>query len=330
MPRELDAEIEDMASSNMSDLDETTAAAPADQQADDAASSPATGETEDNLLSVVRDVVSESRGQADAASPADGGDDSAGKGQQEPKGPDDENFTDVPFHKHPRFQQLLRKAKAHEQDAERYHNVVGFLDRAGLTDQEAADGLSIMGLAKTDPAEAWKQIKPWVQKLLIASGEALPDELRQRVQSGEMSQEAALELSRATARAQSMQASQSFREQQEQSRQQKAAANSLLTTAQTWEQDRFAKDPNFATKQTAVMKEILFLQQTEGRPNTPEGVKAQLDKAYKAVNASLRAPAPAAPQRQAVRPVTGGQVAGNQQPAAQSTLDIVRAHRRSG
>jgi hypothetical protein len=328
MPRELDDNIEDLEPSTSPDLDETTAAATADQQTDDAASSPATGETEDNLLSVVRDVVSESRGQADAASPAEGAE-SEGTEQQEQKKQDDEDYSDVPFHKHPRFQQLLRKSKAFEQDAVRYQNVVGFLDQAGLTDAEAADGLTIMGLAKTDPAEAWNQIKPWVQNLLRAAGEVLPDDLQQRVQSGEMSREAAQELSRATARAQSMQAAQSFREQQAQQRQQTEAVNSLRNTAQSWVQDRFTKDPNFATKETAVMKEVLFLQQTDGKPNTPEGVKAQLDKAYRAVNAALK-PAPVAPQRQAIRPVTGGKVAGNQQPAATTTLDIIRANRRSG
>jgi hypothetical protein len=67
---------------------------------------------------------------------------------------------------------------------------------------------------------------------------------------------------------------------------------------------------------------------TEGRPNTPEGVKAQLEKAYKAVNATFRPPAPV-PQRRPVAPVTGGQVAGNQRPEAMSTLDIVKANRRA-
>lgn len=329
----LDDKIEELEPSTSSDLDETTAAAQADQQTDDAASSPATGENEDkDLLSVVRDVVKESRATSDTASPAGDGDENEGQGQQgEQKKPDDENFSDVPFHKHPRFQHLLRERNTFKQDAVRYQNVVGFLERNNLDDSEAADALIAAGLAKTDPAKCWETIKPWVQKVLQAAGEVLPDEIQQRVQAGEMSREAALELSRAQARAQSFQAAQSFREQQAQRQQQTAAVEELRNTAQSWVQDRYAKDPNFATKETAVMKEVLFLQQTEGRPNTAEGVKAQLKKAYDAVNASLKPAAPApAPQRPAIRPVTGGQVAGNQQPAAATTLDIIRANRRTG
>ncbi len=308
------------------DLDETVAV---NAEPENAASSPATGETEDNdLLSVVRDVVKESREPAEPASPAESGEEASG--QPEAKAQDDENFSDVPFHKHPRFQRLLQERNTFKTDAARYKNVESFIDNAGLSAEEAADGLSIMGLAKTDPAEAWKQIKPWVQNLLIASGEALPEDLRQRVQSGEMSQEAALELSRANARVQSTHATQSFREQREQHRQQTEAANSLRNAAQEWVQDRVLKDPNFANKETAVLKEVLFMQQTEGKPNTRAGVTDQLQRAYKAVNSALKPAAPAPQPKTAIRPVTGGQVAGNQQPADMSTLDIIRANRRAG
>lgn len=308
-------------------LDETAATPSQEQQPDAAVSSPATGENEDkDLLSVVRDVVKETREKSDPASPAEGENEETG---QAPKKDDDENFTDVPFHKHPRFQHLLRERNTFKQDAQRYQNVENFLDTVGLTAEEAADGMTIMGLAKTDPAEAWKQIKPWVQKLLIASGEALPEDLRTRVQNGEMSQEAALELSRAKARNEAATAAQSFREQQATRREATDLSNSLRQTAQDWTRDRYAKDPNFANKETAVLKEVLFLQQTEGRPKSPEGVTDQLQRAYKAVNSALKPAAPAAPARTAIRPVTGGKVAGHQQAEPESMLDIVRANRRA-
>ncbi|MGF7008111.1 hypothetical protein [Aminobacter sp. BE322] len=324
----LDDNIEDLEPSADPNLDvQADTAAPAAKPAE-ANSSAATGETEDNdLLSVVRDVVGESKAKSQAASPAEGEEDE-GQGA-EPKKPDDENYEDVPFHKHPRFQHLLRKSKAFEQDAARYQNVQNFLEQAGLTGEEAADGLSVMGLAKTNPAEAWKQIKPWVQKLLIASGEVLPDDLRTRVQSGELSQEGAVEISRARATAASVTAAQTFEQQQRERREQTTLRTSLLTAAEDWERDRQIKDPNFSAKVEPLQKEIAFLQMKEGRPNTPEGVKDQLKRAYKAVNDQFRPPAPApSQQRREIRPVTGGQVAGGQKPENVSTLDIVRANRR--
>ena len=296
---------------------------------DDANSSDATGENSDeSLLSVVRDVVAEGRkDKAEAASPAEGEEGSDGTG--EPK-KDDEDYSDVPFNKHPRFQQLVRKAKAFEQDAQRYQNVQGFLDQTGLSAEEAADGLSIMGLAKTDPAGAWEKIKPWVQKLLVASGEVLADDLQQRVAAGEMTQAAALELSRARAASQNAAAARSFHEQRAQRQQQTDVSTALQTAAQTWEDNRRAKDPNFDAKHRAVMAEVRQLIAEEGMPTSPQGVRAQLDKAYKAVNERFAPPAPAPQKRPPIRPVTGGQVAGGQPlPKDASALDIVRAHRRT-
>jgi type II secretory pathway pseudopilin PulG len=329
----LDDQIEDMDPSNMSDLDETAAVKENLTTAEHAASSPATGEDDNDLLSVVRDVVKD-RKVVDTASPAEGEEVEGLTGEQLKK-PDDENYSDVPFNKHPRFQQLLRKAKTYEQDAGRYHNVERFLFDAGISSEEAFDGLTIMGLAKTNPAQAWQQIRPWLEKLVVAAGEVIPDDLRQRVAKGELTQDAAIEVSKARATTASLQAAQSFRQQQEQRRQEMDSGHAIQQAAAAWENDRLAKDPNFATKQPAIMKEVLFLQRTEGMPKTPQEVTDMLKKAYKTVNDGLK-PAPVVvPQtRQPQRPVTGGQVAGNQRPTPagkeMSTLDIIRANRRAG
>lgn len=324
----LDDQTLDTASSDVSAVDEKVVSANV-VTPDDAASSPATGANEaaqPDMLSVVRDVVKESRSDPAVASPAEGevvADPEVGAEKR-----DEDDWSDVPFNKHPRFQKLLHERNSFKVDAERYNNVVDFLDQANLTDTEAADGLRIMGLAKTNPAAAWEQIKPWVQKVLVAAGEIIPDELTQRVAAGELSRDAALEIARANAKAQSYEAARTFEQQRAEQRQMQEFTSSIISAADSWENDRVLKDPNFNAKRPALQKEILYLQMVEGKPNTPEGVKAQLNKAYRAVNASLPV-APAAPVRQPVRPVTGGQVAGNQSDAPRSTLDIVRANRRS-
>ncbi|MFA5897865.1 MAG: hypothetical protein WC829_02005 [Hyphomicrobium sp.] len=307
----------EMDPSDISDLDEQ--AKPVTAEPDDAASSPATGETDADLLSVAQSAIKEVVEPKVTAPPADDVDD----GSSEPKKPDDVDYSDVPFNKHPRFQQLLRKSKEYEQDAVRYRNVEGFISDAGLEAEEAAEILTIGGLIKTNPVEAWARIKPTIQKLLVAAGEIVPDDLQGRVANGEMSREAAIEVSRARAAYSAVQGQQAFREQRQAATEHSNFARSLTTAASDWERDRTIKDPNYADKQQAIMKEVLYLQQTDGRPNTPEGVKAQLQKAYKAVNESFRAPAPPV-TRPAVKPVTGGQVVGNQRPAPKNTLDIVK------
>lgn len=282
---------------------------------------------DEDSLSVVRDVVDKNRPKAEAAaSSATGEEDGGDPGDsEEPKEQDNENYSDVPFNKHPRFQEVLGKLKASEVDATRYRNVQNFIDSQGLSANEAADGLAVMGLMKTNPVEAWKRLQPTVQKLLVAAGVVLPDDLKARVQAGEISQEAALEVSRSRAAVQSVQVQQTFDQQRAETQRKADAAAALVNAAQAWESDRQVKDPNFAAKLPALQKEVAWLQATEGRPDTPDGVKAQLKKAYDAVNASQPAITTTPRLKPAITPVNGGQVNGSVRPAPKNTLDIIQS-----
>ncbi len=332
---DLDDQIEDMEPSTMSQDDVQQ---PADKAAEStpASSSDATGDTDDSLLSVVRDVVGESRKPDDqTASQAEGEEEGSG---DEATAEGEEDFSDVPFVKHPRFRKVLAerrdfkaRAESAEQDATRYRNVQQFMDQNGLEANEAADLLVIGGLIKTNPVEAWKRMKPTVQKLLVAAGEVLPPDLQDRVQKGELSSEAALEVSRSRATQQSMQVAQSFQDRRRQHEQQQSAATALMQAANDWEAERTKKDPNFAAKMPLLEREIAYLHRSEGVPNTPDGVREQLKRAYTEVNKAFKAPAPVQqqqpPQRPAVKPaitpVRGGEVAGGAKPEIKSTMDVL-------
>lgn len=330
-----DKEFEGTASSANPVLDEQgTEAAQADaSQPVDAASSPATGEDDDGLLSVVRDVVGASRKPDDLAAPPAAGEENSEDGQQEPTAQDDEDYSDVPFHKHPRFQQLLRKAKTHEQDATRYRNVQNFMDQNGLEANEAADLLIVGGLMKTNPVEAYRLAKPMIKKLLIAAGEVLPADLQQRVRAGELNQQAALEVSRSRATQQSVETARSFEQQRNARTSQQQVLGAARGAAESWAAERHRKDPNFEAKWPSFIRELTFLQRFEGVPNTPDGVRAQLQKAYKGVvpPAASAAPQPR-PVKQAITPVRGGAVAGSAAPKVENTMDVLKnvmAKRRS-
>jgi hypothetical protein len=335
MPKEQD-EIEDM------DVDSSTAsedvAAEVSQEAEAAAaeSSTATDETEVDTLSIVRDVVSGTQGEpAAAASSAEGeeaGDQEVEGQDSQEQAPDD--YSDVPFHKHPRFKQLISERDSLRGDSVEYRKITTYLDQNGLTYQEAAEGLEVMALMKLDPEKAWAALEPRVKMLLEATGRVLPQDLAERVKAGELTKAVALELSQERARNKAIAARQKFEAEHGQRQQQTQAVQAVVTAAQAWEADRELKDPNFAAKRPRIMEKLAFLHATEGRPNSPDGVKAQLKKAYDAVNkeiGSQAAPAPAArpvPQKKpALRPVVGGQVAGNAQPAAggpKSTMDVIK------
>lgn len=328
MPKELD-EIEDM-DAESSAAPALDVAADATEQSDapaaDATSSAATDETEVDSLSVVRDVVDQREKEPTAAAPsAEGEEAGEGAGGPASKEVDNEEYSDVAFHKHPRFQHLIRERNSFREDAVRYNNVQNFLDQSGLSAKEAADGLSIMGLAKTNPQEAWKALKPFVQRVLVAAGEVLPDDLAKRVTAKELTRDAAMEISRARATVQSTEVRQRFDQQRSESHQQAQQSQSLVDTADAWEQDRRLKDPNFDAKFDRLQEKIAFLHATEGKPKDIAGVKGQLKRAYDAVNKEVSSVVPIRqPQKKAVRPVNGGQVAGNARPEIASTVDLIK------
>jgi hypothetical protein len=303
-------------------IDDVDASTPAEQSTP-AESSPATDVKKpegEGTLSVVRDVVDKSRAKPAEASSAEGVEPGEKPGAKTPKELDNENYTDVPFNKHPRFQKVLGELRESKADAQRYQNVQTFIDNIGLDAKEAADTLRIGGLIKTDPVTAWKELLPIVQKVAIAAGEMLPDDLKQMVAEGKMPREAAIEVSRSRAQVSTVTARTEWEQQRSQERQATEARNAIQGAVTSWESERRARDPNFEAKMPAIQKEVLWLQAKDGRPTTAEGVRAQLQKAYEAAVPPQAAAAP----RQAKRPVTGGQVS-NVQPEIKSTKDAIEA-----
>lgn len=304
-------------------------AADASKEAEQSASAQSSGAEDVNeaadegSLSIVRDVVSKTEEGAGAAASSANGADGREAGDPKPTTEqDDENYTDVPFHKHPRFQQVIGRLKTAETDAQRYRNVENFIAEQGLTGEETQQLLVIGGLIKTNPVEAWKQMLPTIQKLAIVAGEVLPDDLKQRVAAGEVSRDVALDLSRQRAANQSLAARQEWERNSSQQRAAVETQQRIGQTVQSWESDRRARDPNFEAKLPAIEREVAWLQSKEGKPRDVEGVRDQLQRAYTAVSAQFVAPASTA-ARPAKRPVTGGQVNGNVRPEITSTLDII-------
>ena len=107
---------------------------------------------DEDALSVVRDVV-DKRPKAETEAPSATAAAATPAGQARQKEPDDEAFSDVPFNKHPRFQELLQQRNDFKTDAVRYRNVQDFIDNNGLSAEEAAELLTVGGLIKVDPGQ---------------------------------------------------------------------------------------------------------------------------------------------------------------------------------
>ncbi len=290
-----------------------------------------------DLLSVVRDAVAKTGD--DQASPAgqEGSDPTptgeAASAQESTE--DNENFSDVPFHKHPRFQSVIRqrnelrqKAERFEHGAKQYEQVQAFLDANGLSDEEAGEFLQLRALMKSNPAEAWKTLKPVVQQLLVEAGEVLPPDLADAVRKGEVTKARAIEISRLRAAQTSMTKTQEQAQRQAQQRAVQEQAQARMNTVAEWEKATKLKDPDYAAKEEDVKIHVVYLQKLRGMPKSPEGARKMVEEAYETVNKKF---APRVAPRQPVTPMRGGRVASGQPSDAPKTiLDVVRANRATG
>jgi hypothetical protein len=326
---------------------ELNAATSSTQNTDVQSASPAeTGSTPSSepeggkfdLLSVVRDAVTKTAD--DQASPAgQEGSDSSPTGEpasaQAETTEDDENFSDVPFHKHPRFQAIVRqrnemrqKAEKFETGAKQYEQVQTFLQANGMSEEEAGEILQLRALMKSNPSEAWKSLKPMVQQLLVDAGEVLPPDLADAVRKGEVTKARAVEISRLRASQTSMTRSQEQAQQAAQQRAVQERQQALMGAVTEWEKQVKLKDPDYAAKEEDVKIHVVYLQRTKGMPQSPDDARKMVEEAYAAVSKKY---APKAAPRQPVTPIRGGRVPSGQ-PSEQpgSILDIVRANRATG
>lgn len=330
-------EVQDAGSPSASDMQDdslridTSAPAAVDPGADSSDSSSEKKDEPFDLLSVIRKVgEKKDDAAASSAEPEEHGDRTQpgpSASTPEAKEPDDENFSDVPFHKHPRFQQLVQQRNAYKQGHDEYAKLTDFLAETGVAPKEAAQILEIRALMKSDPAEAWKHLKPMVQQLLADAGELLPADLQQRVKKGEMTRDAAMELSRLRAAQTNMQRVSQHEQTVSQQRAQRESVQARVNAVVAWEREQ-SKDPTFVAMQEDIQKELLWIHKRDGVAADPDSAVKQAQAAWDAVRKRAKA---AAPVRKPVTPVTGGRGAGgNTAPQAKSVLDIVRSRGATG
>jgi ribosomal protein L19E len=317
---DLDTASPDVSAETLDDVVASPAEAVVAGTEADSSSAPQ-AKDEKSVLSIVRDAV-----QSETPEPSTG--EKRDPQAAQPKEPDEENFSDAPFHNHPRFRALIQQRNELRAPAESYRKIEAFCTENAIASEEAAQALNWLALMKRDPAAAWNEIKPTIQTLLGTIGEILPQDLREKVAGGQMTLEVAKALSKERAKATIATGAMSFRDQQDEARQraadQQARQRKVATcvgAAREWETAARSVDADFVKKAEALEKEVRWLQHKEGVPDTAEGVKQQLTKAKKAVDASIAA---LRPRRPSVQPVVGGSTSGTPRAQPKSVLEIVQ------
>ncbi len=208
-----------------------------------------------------------------------------------------------------REQDLSRERDEYRTGHEQYQAIQGFMQENDLRAQDVAEALTIAAKFNSDPAGALEDLKEKMSGLQQFTGETLPADLQERVETGEIDQRDAQEIVRqrnenALLRQRQQQTEQ---RQQQESRQRtvQQAQESMAQSANQAQQDLAARDPDFDRKLPWIEKELKLLIQTH-RPSNAEQAAQLVREAHQTVSRDLEKLIP----RRQVRPGPSSQSAG--------------------
>ncbi len=288
-----------------------------------------------SLRDVVRDAARPAEAKTDAAPPAaetgKPGTETPATAVESTKNADADDAK-LPFHKHPRWKQVIGQKRELEARVatmaplvEDYAKITDFVRRTGISNEDVGRSLQIVALLRSDPTEAAKLMQPWLERVAEANGTKLPPDLQKRVDDAAIDTDAAREIAQARQTANRAQESAAQTSQQVAHERAVAAQVAIQRTVKTWEDGAASKDPDYSTKQSFVHDRMRAL--LANKPSTPEAALEICQQAYKDVTDRLR---PMAQAKQAMRTVTST-VSTGRTPAPQpkSMRDIVKQTLRS-
>jgi len=257
-------------------------------------------ETKESLLDVLTQAVkpseetSTSDTESDSEKPDGEDEGETAEAVDASENPDD--YSDVPFHKHPRFKGLLEAKKAADEKVQEYepvvqeHNAIRtFMKKNDLSVTEVSELLDMGAMLKLDPRKAREELVAIVHDLDNTLGYTLPADLQEKVDSGEMSEEAATELSVTRADKHMSDARAQASQQRVATVEQTTAVNTLRTAIQTsvadWGKDIRTKDADYAKKEPFVVDRFKALvMEAGGALSTADQALSLVKQAYKEVN----------------------------------------------
>lgn len=201
--------------------------------------------------------VADSGESADAATGDEQQADDQQDGQQGEGEGDAEGEAEVPldkpedakldFHKHERFQELIREkneyktqAEANKPLAERARMLDQYCQQNGISEQQIARALEYYRLLNNEPMKAYEMLRQDYQRLAMYAGDVLPDDLQAEVAAGTLSSERAKELAQARAQQQH----QGWQSQSQEVSRQQQLIQAVDATINIWADAKMKQDPD--------------------------------------------------------------------------------------
>ena len=290
-------------------------------QDQDVLSSSTESETEDDLLSVVQSAIdngetAETESQSVEEETEDVQTDTPLTEESEK-----EVLDNVPLHLQPRFKEVIAEKNEYKRGHEQYEKIQSSLREMRLSAEETAQGLSIMGLMKSNPQAALEALQPIINNLQQVTGQIIPNDIQQKIEDGYMDEDVGKELARARADVQIQKnANQQMLNEQEQMKTQ-SEINNLAQSVTNWERNVRKTDPDFDFKQDEIDDRVSALVRERGRPNNSDDAVALAQEAYDTVNKRYRSRMGV---KSPIRSLSGGKLGGSPMPEPKSLMDAVQ------
>lgn len=222
-----------------------------------------------------------------------------------PKPTSDEDFSSLPFHKHPDFQKLVHNRnelrdsiKQLEPALNRVREIDTIRQQKNITDEQFKFALDLVGTLNTDPSAAAKLLENVNAYVAKFQGTALPSDLQKLVEDGQVPLEVAQRVVKAENQKEFIQQQQQLSAKVHEQQQVQTETNqriSLLDSAvNSWKDNVKRLDPDYARKEKLVLNTFVALSATNPW-NTPEAIVALAQRAYDEVNEQVGAFVPKPP-----------------------------------
>jgi hypothetical protein len=291
-----------------------------------------------SLLDVVSDAVKTEPEAAEGTSASEGAEAEPASPAEESPELSEEDLAKLPFGKHPRFKQVIgernearqklqeleAKASELEAPAEQFRRIDAFLVDSRIENEEFVRLMQVGRLIKNDPEAALKVLYQVVGEVRESIGDVLPQDLRNEIEEGRISEDRARELSRtraAQARAtEAAERAEAERRRGEETTQTQVQQGRIINAVAVWETEVKLKDPDYARKESFVADRVAALNGQLGMPKTPEQAVERARLAHREISEQMRALLPKKPE---LKPTPPSGSSSSTAPAPRSLRDAV-------
>lgn len=216
------------------------------------------------------------------------------------------------------YQELESRVSQYEDGAKRWAEFNQTISQRGISPQDLQDAAGILTLIQSGDMEGFlKAVGPYVEAAELAVGKRLPQDLKERVEDGYLTEQDAAEIAKSRfAQAKSQRDVQKVTEQQQQTElQQRHQANvqQIVGAVQARENELKSSDPDYARLEPQVRRQIEYAINNGAQPQTAEQAVQMVNHAYE-VAKEMAASRPATPKATPRRPSATSAARGQSQP----------------